>query len=295
MKDSTKHVAVLMTCHNRREETLACLRRLLEQELSSEIRLKVYLVDDGSTDGTSEAVRVSYPEVKVIKGDGSLYWGGGMRLAFAEALKEEHDYYLWLNDDTMLQPGAVRNLVNAYLSLATSGEPDSIIVGQVQDPITGVLTYGGVKRTSRWWPLKFTPIVANGGLQECETMDGNCVLIPREVARLVGNLDKTFTHRSGDWDYGLRARMLGCSIWAMPGFIGTCTRNPESIHWMGANLPLIERLKKVNHPKGMPFRERKVYSKRHAGPFWYLYWMTPYIYLFIGPALKRLRHNKHGI
>ncbi|MBE0446825.1 MAG: glycosyltransferase family 2 protein [Actinobacteria bacterium] len=291
MKDSAKHIAILMTCHNRREETLGCLRRLFEQKLNPEVKLKVYLVDDGSIDATSEAVQASYPEVKVIKGDGSLYWGGGMRLAFAEALRNDYDYYLWLNDDTMLQPGAVGSLLSAHQSLANRGKSNSIVAGQAQDPITGALTYGGVIRPSRWWPLKFRPIEANGELQECETMDGNCVLIPREVAKLVGNLDKIFTHRSGDWDYGLRARMLGCSIWVMPGFVGTCTRNPESIHWMGTNLPLIERLKKVNHPKGIPLRERMVYSKRHAGPFWYLYWMAPYVYLFVGPTLKKLRRR----
>jgi len=292
MKGSATRVAILMTSHNRREETLACLRKLFNQELDSEVELKVYLVDDGSTDGTAEAVQATYPETKVLKGDGSLYWGGGMHLAFAEALKNDYDYYLWLNDDTMLQPGAVGSLISAHQSIATRGKPNSIVAGQVQDPITGALTYGGVIRTSRWWPLKFTPIEANRELQECETMDGNCVLIPREVAKLVGNLDKTFTHRSGDWDYGLRARMLGCSIWIVPGFVGVCTRNPESIHWMGTNLPLIERLKKVNHPKGMPLRERKVYSKRHAGRFWRLYWMAPYVYLFIGPALKKIRRRK---
>lgn len=288
MKDLQTHIAVLMACHNRREETLACLRTLFGQRLDPEVGLRVYLVDDGSTDGTSEAVKSSYPEVKLIKGDGSLYWSGGMRLAFAEALKDSYDYYLWLNDDTMLLPDAIEKLLSTHRRLIDQSRPNSIVAGQIRDPVTGALTYGGVIRRSRWWPLKFTWLETNGEPQECHTMDGNCVFIPHGVAELVGNIDETFTHGTGDWDYGLRARKLGCSIWVVPGYVGTCHRNPASIHWMGTDLPLRERIKKINDPKCLPPGEYKVYVKRHAGPLWYLYWLYPYVYLFIGPTLKKV-------
>ncbi len=63
-------IAVLLTCHNRRAETLRCLEALLAQDAGASLR--VFLVDDGSTDGTGEAVRVSFPQVNVVQGDGSL-------------------------------------------------------------------------------------------------------------------------------------------------------------------------------------------------------------------------------
>ena len=47
-------LAVLMTCHNRRQKTLACLAALQRQELPPNIVLKVYLVDDGSTNRVSK-------------------------------------------------------------------------------------------------------------------------------------------------------------------------------------------------------------------------------------------------
>lgn len=288
---SATRVAVLMACHNRRTSTLASLKGIFGQKVGSNIKLEVYLVDDGSTDGTSDVVQAAYPNTRIIKGDGNLFWNGAMRLAFSEASKINHDYYLWLNDDTTLEPDAVANLLSAHHHLTKRNKPNSIIAGRIHDPATGVLTYGGVVRKSRLWPLKFRWLETDGEMQECDTMDGNCVLIPRTVVNLVGNLDETFTHGMGDWDYGLRARKLGCSVWVAPGYAGTSPRNPAYENWMSTDLPLRKRLKKVNHPKGLPTREWKVYVRRHAGPLWYLYWIYPYAYLFIAPTLKRI----HGV
>ena len=53
-------IAVLMTCYNRREKTLACLDALQKTSVSSgDIQLSIYLTDDGCSDGTAEAVRAS--------------------------------------------------------------------------------------------------------------------------------------------------------------------------------------------------------------------------------------------
>ena len=76
-------IAVLMTCHNRKLKTLATLESLFKQILTSEIALNAYLVDDGSTDGTAEAVQQTYPQINIFSGDGNLFWNGGMRVAFS--------------------------------------------------------------------------------------------------------------------------------------------------------------------------------------------------------------------
>ena len=54
---NTVQIAVLMTCHNRRDTTVACLEALMRQEAIDDVRLQVYLVDAGSTDGTVEAIK----------------------------------------------------------------------------------------------------------------------------------------------------------------------------------------------------------------------------------------------
>ena len=50
------NIAVLLTCYNRAETTLACLGKLFKQQLDFEINIDVYLVDDKSNDGTAELV-----------------------------------------------------------------------------------------------------------------------------------------------------------------------------------------------------------------------------------------------
>ena len=66
-------IAVLITCHNRKEKTLQCLKALYKQEgLNSDYKMEVFLVDDASTDGTAVAVKDRYPLVNIIQGNGLI-------------------------------------------------------------------------------------------------------------------------------------------------------------------------------------------------------------------------------
>lgn len=278
MKKTT--IAVLMTCHNRRTKTLECLAALARQILQPMDNIAVYLVDDGSTDGTGDAVRANYPQVKVIQGTGQLFWNRGMHLAFAEAMKVGYDYYLWLNDDTILYPNALASLFTAAQQLHNQGCPDAVVVASVQDPESGILSYGGLTRSSRWHPLKFELIKPSTALRPCLTFHGNCILIPRLVTQLVGNLDPSFIHSTGDLDYGLRISQQGKNVWLAPGFLGTCEYNAiRHQAWELPGLTLRERWNKINQPLGLPLREWKVFARRHAGMLWPIYWLLPYVRL----------------
>lgn len=265
-------VAVLITCHDRKTKTLACLERIFAQnrELAAGGRLEIraFLVDDGCTDGTAEAVRERFPRVHVIRGDGQLYWCGGMRLAFEAAFDAEEDYsfYLWLNDDTFLYDDATSRLLATYRGLAGDGREDGIVVGSVLDPGTRKLSYGGLQRL---WPLPFTRRVRPGDTPRgCSTMNGNCVLIPHSVAVRVGNVDPALTHLRGDVDYGLRASKLGFEVWVAPGFYGECEPN-EAAGWRAPGLSLRERFSFLRHPK-YAFEEKVLIARRHYGPLWFL-------------------------
>lgn len=271
-------IAVIMTCHNRHDITISCLQLLKQQQ----VNYTVYLVDDGSTDGTSEAVKQDYPEVKLFLGDGNLFWAGGMRLAFGKAIQDDYDYYIWLNDDTLLDPEAFRTLLNIHRDLVQQGNGSAIVVGSTQDPITGNPTYGGAVKSKHWYSNKLEFLAPSDQLQLCDTMYGNCVLIPRSVVQKVGNIDEAFVHTLGDIDYGLRARQLGCSVWAAPGFIGTCAQNSVTGSWVDPNLSILQRLQKVVQVKNFPIAPWTAFTKRHAGFFWFLFWCLPYIRAVIG-------------
>ncbi len=137
-----QRIAVLVTSHNRKERTLASLQSLFAQHGIAEIELTVFLVDDGSTDGTGDAVAARFPQVRLLRGDGNLYWGGGTRKAFGAAMEEGFDAYLWLNDDVRLFEDAISRIVASAEAAASQGKT-AIVVGSMRDPNTGARTYGG--------------------------------------------------------------------------------------------------------------------------------------------------------
>ncbi|MCL4472138.1 MAG: glycosyltransferase family 2 protein [Sulfuricella sp.] len=273
-----QHIAALMTCFNRREKTLACLESLFSQPLPDGYGLHVFLVDDGSTDGTDEAVQARFPTAAtVIRGNGNLFWNGGMRAAMGVAMLQGFNFYLWMNDDTQLFPGALNDLLATHNILCKQLGKDSIVVGSICDPLSGKTSYGGRVRSNRWQPLYYSLVEPGDEPFPCDSMNGNCVLIPASAAQAVGNLEAAFVHSMGDWDYGYRATALGIPIYVAPGHVGEC-HNDARARDARANLQTVrDHWRKVTGPKGLPFHAWMVYTRRHAGPFWPLYWIKPYV------------------
>ena len=286
----TTRIAAILACYNRKALTIAALEALMAQQTEHNCAISVYLLDDGSSDGTGDAVRAAFPDAHVLEGDGSFFWNGGMRRAYSTAMETGFDFYLWLNDDTHLYPSALKNLLQTYDTLpeASAGH---ILVGAVQDPHKQTLTYGGLKRSSRWHPLKFDLLHPAEKPQECEVMHGNCVLIPRAVAEKVGNLDPHYSHAIGDIDYALRARRAGARIWMAPGFVGTCSTNSESGTWLDPQMSLTKRWKAMQGPKGLPFTEWMYFAKAHAGRMWPFFGLLPYVRL-VTSAIRSVGSSK---
>jgi GT2 family glycosyltransferase len=276
---------VLITCHNRKVQTIACLDRLFGQLLPKGNTLSVYLVDDGCTDGTAEAVASSYPVVHILRGDGSLFWNGGMRVAFAEAMRSDFDFYLWLNDDTHLYPKAVDTLLGASERLQWEGK-SAILVGSTCDPVRASWTYGGIRQRRSWRGVAFLPVHPKpDALQACDTMNGNCVLIPRAIAKEVGNLDAAFRHGMGDLDYGFRARAKGFEIYTAAGYAGACELNALRGTCWDRTASLSVRWRNLVSAKALPPKGWLVFTRRHYGLLWPAYAVSPYIKTILGLGL----------
>ena len=212
-----------------------------------------------------------------------------MHLAFDHAMNVGFDYYLWLNDDVELFPNALTKLI----AMSSQMKDRSIIVGSVQDLENKQLTYGGVSRLDPGRPLKFTLIQPTHTPLRVETMNGNCVLIPEQVASTVGNLDTSFTHRMGDFDYGLQAMKKGIETFIAPGFYGYCQLNPLRERWKDLELPFAVRWKHLVSPHGLQPREWAIFAKRYAGPLWPLFWLSPYLHMILSSVFHRpLRNGK---
>jgi GT2 family glycosyltransferase len=267
-------IAAVLTAYNRREMTLACLRSLRAQA-GEDVLLDIVVVDDASTDGTSDALAAEFPDVAVLQGDGQLYWNGGMIRAFAAAIERDYDAYLWMNDDTTLDDDALARLVRTWRTLEARGEPAAIVVGTTRDPHSGALTYGGRTRRNPSRPLQFDMVEpGDDEPQPCETMNGNCVLIPRAVVARVGNLDPGYRQKMGDLDYGLRAQREGCSVWVAPGTVGTCPRNQMR---STREAPLMDEIRHLWSIKELPPRSWARFARRWGGGLWALRWLSPYV------------------
>ena len=215
-------IAVLMTCYNRVETTLRCLRSLFAQTLvqspnptisNQTISLDVWLVDDASPDGTGAKVKAAYPEVNVIQSPGNLFWCKGMRKAW-ETAGGGWSHYLWLNDDVTLAPGAVARL------LALS-RPDTVVSGKVGDY--------ALKCDKKGIPVH---------------MPGNFVLVPRTVYAKVGMISGAYSHGYGDWDYAVRCAKAGVKVIGTKDSLGACREEPEK------RASLDSRWRFLWHPKG---------------------------------------------
>ena len=245
-------IAVLMTCYNRVQTTLECLRRLFAQRMPEGYALEVWLVDDASPDRTGDLVKAEFPQVNVIKSPGNLYWCKGMRIAWDKAAEaHDYDYYLWLNDDVRLKENAL--LVTMGDMEKVGGKTPVVIVGTFSSDERDV-SYGATSDI----PDGVSPKLAKG------CFNGNFVLVPRQVFRRIGPICNLYHHAYGDYDYSWMLRRAGVDVYAASAFLGVCPQQPARyIHLKG--LKLAERIRALFNPKGFSLHDTFVYRRRNWG------------------------------
>lgn len=274
------NLAVLLTTFNRRDKTLACLAALETAARTAGLLPTVYLVDDGSTDGTPEAVQHHHPQVRLIAG-GDLFWCRGMHRAMSAALAMDHDAYLWLNDDTNLHPQALATLMQCLRERQHRHGAGQIVVGSTVDPVLQRLSYGGERQAAWWKPLTLRLVPPTHEVQAIDSMNGNIVLIDAAAAARVGNLDPQFAHAMGDTDYGLRAKRLGVGLWLAPGLHGECCVNPQHGTFHDRSLRLRQRWQLMLSRKGLPWRSWLQLTRKHTGLAWPVFFVWPYVRLVL--------------
>ena len=258
-----KRIAVLITCYNRVDTTLECLRRLFAQELPGGYSFDVWLVDDASPDKTGEKVKAAYPQVNVIQGTGKLFWCKGMRLAWDKAAEAyDYDFYLWLNDDVMLSPNALLCMLKDHEMLDKSGKDNSVVVGAFTDSESGSeISYsaGGADGCD---------IVPNGTAPQraYRYFGGNCVLIPKSVYVTVGPICSLYHHAVGDFDYARMLEKHHIPFYVTSQVCGWCTKSNKQRIYL-KNIPLTKRIKLLFMPNGYHVGDSFIYHLRHDGLF----------------------------
>jgi GT2 family glycosyltransferase len=101
-------VCVVILNSNRRDDTLACLDSLSKSAYQD---TRIIVLDNHSTDGSVEAVRFAFPDVQIINLVENLGYAGNNNVGIEEALNGGADWVLVLNEDTILDPNCITELV----------------------------------------------------------------------------------------------------------------------------------------------------------------------------------------
>lgn len=205
-------VVAVVPAFNRCEKTLRFLREFPKVDYPNK---RVVICDDGSTDNTYQNIRLNFPDVEVMRGDGNLWWSGGTNMAIRRALELGADFILTINDDAWMEPDFLTHMVRIARQ-----NPKYIVGCRIHrqdhtDRIWSIGTtevYKGYELFSlNFWDQRWDSI--KDRLQDpypVATMPGNGVLIPRSVFETVGYYDaEHMPQYHADSDLLLRARKLG--------------------------------------------------------------------------------------
>ncbi|WP_158602630.1 glycosyltransferase family 2 protein [Proteiniphilum sp. X52] len=284
-----QNIAVLLTCHNRKIKTIDCLSSFFKATIPTEYELDMFLTDDGSSDGTGEAVKSLFPQVKVLKGDGNLFWAGGMRLAWKTAMDEKsYDAYLLINDDVVLCPDFFVHLLEteAY-SLAHTGKR-GIYSGATTDD-EGRVSYGGSVIKKNHFIMTAQKLEPASQPQRCEFTNANVLWISADVVDEIGIFSEKYTHAIADFDYSLQAVKKQIPVWLAPHVCGVCNYD-HGKKWKDSAVPLKERIAWMKSPKGLAYNEYMYYIRKHFPMYlpysFFLMWMKVF-FPFIWERFKK--------
>lgn len=210
-----KKVCVVILNWNGRDLTVACLKDLQKSDYPN---VEFVVVDNGSTDGSAEAIGKAFPNVGMVRNSTNLGWAGGSNQGIAWGLAHGADYLLLLNNDVRTDPAMISNLVAWELKFHDQAVAiPKIYLGS--DPERFWFARGRVN----FWTGVFSNPAFNlkddgqfDSSPEVEYASGCCVLIPRGIAERVGGFDDTFFSYVEDVDWSIRCRRAGFRIVLCP-------------------------------------------------------------------------------
>ena len=212
-------IGVVLINWNQYEDTVDCLGSLYEMDYPN---FRVILVDNGSSDGSGERIARLFPRVDMIYSEANLGFDGGNNLGVMRALNLGCDYIFLLNNDTVLDP----RLIDELIAVADSDRRIGIL---------GPKIYYYDAPDIVWWAgccLSVSPhgmfnFSQEGNMKEdvgqfddvaeIDGAIGCAMLVKRGVIEKAGLLDERFFIYHEEHDYALRAIAEGYRIVFVPG------------------------------------------------------------------------------
>jgi N-acetylglucosaminyl-diphospho-decaprenol L-rhamnosyltransferase len=213
-------LSVIIVNWNTCQDLVRCLASIYASPPS--VAFEVLVVDNASADGSVERVAVEFPQVRLFANSENIGFAQANNRAAAMA---RGGYWLLLNPDTVLSPGAVDILVN-YLA----GQPRAAGVGPRLVNSDGSLQ-SSIQRLPtllrEWWrlfhldalyPLSVYPhaVLAARCPQRVEVLNGACLLLRREAVEKMGLFDEEYFMYSEEIDLCDRLGREGWQLHWMP-------------------------------------------------------------------------------
>lgn len=202
-------VFIIIPVHNRSQLTRNCLLSLKTQTIQN---FTTIVIDDGSSDGTSEMIQKEFPEVVLLHGDGNLWWTRAINLGVNYAINHGADYIMTLNDDTIPSNDFLEKML-----FWAEKEPKALLGAFLLDAETNKPIYGG--EIINWITANFKSLLDIlgpeewHGLHEVTHFPGRGLLIPAEVFRKTGLYNaKHFPQSAADYDLTHRAIRAGYKV-----------------------------------------------------------------------------------
>jgi GT2 family glycosyltransferase len=281
-------VVAVVPAFNRCDKTLRFLRQFPSINYPNK---RVVICDDGSTDNTYHNIRLNFPDVDVVRGNGDLWWSGGTNMAIHEALKRGADFILTINDDTIMDPDFLKEMVEI------ARQNPKYIVGcrihreDFQDRIWSIGTSPVFKGYEifrlNFWDKRWEEIKSElPNPYPVVTMPGNGVLIPRSVFEEVGYYDQQdMPHYHADSDLVMRARKKG--------YLPVISLNSVLYNHI-LTVPLVnDRWNLIFNKKSDRYWKAVWATLRRHGPFGKRLWLLilQYLPFFVPQSLVRLYHR----
>lgn len=199
---------------NRRDDTLACLDSLAQSTYPNH---KIIVLDNASTDGSVEAIQEKFPAVEIISLTENRGYAGNNNVGIKAALAQGADWVLVLNEDTILDPACLAQLIEV-------GESDSAIgivgplVYHFDEP--NILQSAGGRLSPYWEGSHIGQNELDSGQfsSPCDVhwISGCAILVRRSVIEQVGMLDERFFYYWEETEWCLRTSRAGWRIVHVP-------------------------------------------------------------------------------
>lgn len=270
-------VVAVFTCFNRCNITRRCIESLAKGNPSCEFHFVA--VDDNSSDGTVDMLEEMKERyiIHIIKGTGSLFYSGGMRLGMQyvlDALIDDYNFLLIINDDVNFFKHGIEKMIDQSFEFN-----NAVIVGATCNA-EKKLTYGAIKYDKG---IKYHIVEIMDYKKPADTFNANCVLIPYSLFKKVGPYDEHYVHSLGDFDYGLELKKCGFQIFSSSNYVGICEKNSLINTWTNTSLNIAKRIKLKENFKGAPTKQWFYFLKKNFGILMaFRGVITPYIRIILG-------------